>query len=77
MYTTSQTQRLQNGNFPERVFGLSGIAELFGVSIQTALRYKRTFLSPAVQQYGRVIITDTAEAYRLFSEFSERKGAQK
>lgn len=77
MATTPQTQRLPNGSFPEKVFGLYGIAELFGVSKGTALIYKRKFLSPAIQQCGRVIITDTAEAYRLFSEFSERKGAQK
>lgn len=51
-----------------QVFGLQGIADLFGVSKTTAFEYKRTFLAPAVKQVGQKIVTDVKEAKRLFAQ---------
>lgn len=51
-----------------QVFGLKGIADLFGVSKTTAFEYKRTFLAPAVKQVGQKIVTDVKEAKRLFAQ---------
>lgn len=50
------------------VFGLNGIAELFGVSKVTATQYKNTFLAGAISQRGRKIICDVEKAKRLFAE---------
>lgn len=47
-------------------YGISGIAELFGVSLATAQRYKDTFLAPAITQRGRHIMTDKKMAMELF-----------
>lgn len=57
----------------EKVFGLRGIANLFGCSIVTALKYKKTFLAPAVRQIGRKIVTDTAKAKQLFAQHAEKE----
>lgn len=50
------------------VYGLNGICELFHVSKVTAIKYKKTFLAPAIKQRGKVIITDVDKALQLFSE---------
>lgn len=50
------------------VYGIRGIAQLFGCSLPTAQRYKDSFLKPAVYQRGRVIVTDVVKAMKLFSE---------
>lgn len=55
----------------DRVYGLKGIRQLFGVSHATAQRYKDTFLKPAVKQNGRVIVTDVAKALELFDEYNK------
>ena len=66
-------QRLPDGSFPKYVYGIGGIAELFGVSTVTAGRYKKTFLGDAVTQRGKIIITDTEKAMAKFNE--KKKGA--
>lgn len=53
---------------PRYVFGLRGIAELFGVTVPTAQEYKNTWLQPAVMQRGHKIITDANKAIELFNE---------
>nr|DAR89674.1 MAG TPA: Protein of unknown function (DUF3853) [Caudoviricetes sp.] len=55
-----------------QVFGLQGIADLFGVSKTTAFEYKRTFLAPAVKQVGQKIVTDVKEAKRLFAQRADK-----
>lgn len=50
------------------VYGLNGICELFGVSRVTAIRYKNTWLKPAVSQRGKTIITDAGLALQLFAD---------
>ena len=55
------------------VYGLQGIADLFGVGIQAALRYKKTFLAPAISQQGSIIICDREKAIELFREHKEGK----
>lgn len=59
----------------EQVYGLKGIAGLFGCSIVTALKYKQTFLAPAVKQRGRKIITDVKKAKRLFALHADKSSA--
>lgn len=53
------------------VYGLKGIADLFGVSHLTAQRYKDGLIKEAVRQNGRKIVTDADYALELFNE---RKG---
>lgn len=50
------------------VYGIKGIANLFGVSHVTAQRYKDTFLQPAVMQRGRKIIVDADKALQLYQQ---------
>jgi len=51
------------------VSGLAGLAELFGVSLSTAKRFKASgILDRAISQRGHVIVTDAALALRLYSE---------
>ncbi len=54
------------------VYGLRGIRDLFGVSHDTAQRYKNTFLRPAVRQNGRKILVDRARALELFDKYKQR-----
>ena len=56
----------------EQVFGLQGIADLFGCSKITALKYKQTFRAPAVKQRGRKIVTDVKLAKRLFALHADK-----
>ena len=67
------SQRLPDGTFPKYVYGLAGIAELFSVSKQTALNYKKTILQEAVSQYGQIIVTDTEKAFKCFLNRSRKK----
>lgn len=55
------------------VYGLRGIRQLFGVSHATAQRYKNTFLSDAVSQQGRIIITDVDKALELFKNHKKER----
>lgn len=52
----------------EYVYGMKGIASLFNVSRQTAQKYKRTWLKPAISQRGRTIKTDKLLALELFDK---------
>lgn len=62
-----QSQKLSN-NIPSNqyVYGLNGICNLFGISSKTATKYKKTWLSPAVTQRGKKIVTDVKLAMDLF-----------
>lgn len=53
--------------------GLHGICNLFGVSKKTALKYKNTWLAPAVKQRGKHIIVSRKMAMELFDQRKERK----
>lgn len=52
----------------EFVYGLDGICSLFGVCKDTAMKYKKSFLAPAVMQKGRKIVVDKAKALELFAK---------
>lgn len=69
-------EEVETAKVPEEgkryVRGIAGIARLFQCSTVTAQRYKDTFLRPAVQQRGRIVITDVEKAKALFNE---RKGS--
>lgn len=58
-------------DLPPFVNGLKGIRELFGVSHVTAQKYKNTWLAPAVTQQGKILLTDTEMALKLFAEYNE------
>lgn len=53
-------------------YGLRGICELFDISPATAMRYKSTFLKPAIEQRGRKIRIDVALANQLFSQHQQQ-----
>lgn len=57
--------RYEEGQY---VFGLDGICKLFGVGKCTAIRYKETFLKPAISQRGRKIMVNREKAMELFKE---------
>jgi predicted transcriptional regulator len=48
------------------VAGLSGLADLLGVSESTVKRY-RSLLSPAIAQRGRSIVVDADRALKLWA----------
>ena len=62
---------VEKRELPKHVHGLQGIADLFGVSKVTAQKYKNTWLAGAVSQNGKVLLTDTEKALKLFSEINE------
>ena len=60
---------------PKYVYGLSGIATLFGCSIPTANRIKKSGkIDKAIKQIGRKIIVDAELALQLAGE---KKGGRK
>lgn len=65
---TQQKENVVELKDDKYVFGLKGICELLGVCERTALRYKNTFLQPAIKQHGRKIVVDKEKALQLFSE---------
>lgn len=65
------SREIKQRELPKHVHGLQGIADLFGVSKVTAQKYKNTWLSSAVAQQGKVLLTDTEKALKLFSEINE------
>jgi len=72
---TPESTDTPSGNSPAAaryVYGIAGIAQLFGVSKPTAQRYKATFLQPAIMQCGRKIVTDAAKATELFKAWGAR-----
>lgn len=82
MLTVADLREIIRENQPEQktearqtsgrlVYGLKGIADLFGVSHLTAQRYKDSLIKETVRQNGRKIVTDVDLALELFNE---RKG---
>ena len=58
---------LTNEETPEDlVYGIDGIARLFGVCHTTAQEYKNTFLQPCISQNGKIIVCKRSEALALF-----------
>lgn len=54
---------------PKRlIYGIRGIRDLFSVSHTTAIKYKKTFLAPAIMQVGQKIITDADMALELYKQ---------
>ena len=53
-------------SLPKYVYGIKGIAELFGCSVPTANRIKRSgIINDAITQIGRKIIVDAEKALIL------------
>ena len=65
-----QTERYCSNEY---VFGLQGICDLFGVSKNTAIKYKSTWLAPAVKQRGQKIIVNRKMALELFDVWNKRR----
>ncbi len=74
--TVGQFENLLKGSLPEppkdanNVYGLKGICDLFHITKTTAIEWKRTWLAPAVDQFGRTIVTDKDKAIELFKSMS-------
>lgn len=53
-------------NHPKYVYGLNGLAELFGCRKQTAFNIKKSGrIAPAIKQVGRLLIIDADLALEL------------
>ncbi|MEC4086237.1 DUF3853 family protein [Myroides odoratimimus] len=64
--STNQSKDTLNKRY---VYGIRGIAELFGCSISTANKIKKEGkIKSAILQYGRKIIVDAELALELFSK---------
>lgn len=59
---------------PRTVRGITGIASIFGCSLPTAQRLKKTVIKDAVSQRGRLIITDVEKAKKLFKNYQAQNG---
>lgn len=59
---------------PRTVRGITGIASIFGCSLPTAQRLKKTVIKDAVSQRGRLIITDVEKAKKLFKNYQTQNG---
>lgn len=55
----------------EYIYGLRGIEREFGVSHKTAQAWKNTWLAPAIEQTGKVILCDKEMAHKLFKQRKE------
>ena len=65
---TNQTTAPEFTTTPRHVYGLKGIAQLFGYSVSTANRIKNSgVIDKAVKQIGRKIIVDAAYALELIN----------
>ena len=61
-----QSEVVVDASSPKYVYGLSGIAQLFGCSIPTANRIKKSGrIDKAIKQIGRKIIVDAELALEL------------
>ena len=61
-------------SIPKYVYGIKGIAELFGCSAATASRIKKDgVIKEAITQFKRTIVVDTEKALELMKE---RKGTK-
>lgn len=64
----TETIRKELNRTTERVHGIKGIAQLFGVSYSKAKEIKASgVIDKAVHQQGRVIVTDAELALRLWN----------
>ena len=67
--TLQRTLDESRPQYPKYVYGLKGIAQLFGCSTSTAQRIKSSgVIDPAIRQRNRRIIVDTQTALRLFDD---------
>ena len=57
----------------EYLYGLRGIQQEFGVAHKTAQAWKNTWLAPAIEQTGKVILCDKAMAHVLFKARKEAR----
>ncbi|MEK6525103.1 DUF3853 family protein [Myroides odoratimimus] len=65
----SSTNQSKDNLSKRYVYGIRGIAELFGCSISTANKIKKEGkIKSAILQYGRKIIVDAELALELFSK---------
>ena len=55
----------------EYLFGLRGIQQEFGISHKTAQFWKNSWLAPAIEQRGKVILCDKSKAHELFEQRKE------
>lgn len=63
-----KNERKEENNNSAFIYGLDGIARLFGVSKITASKWKQSWLKPACEQLGKTIIVDKEMALQLFKE---------
>lgn len=67
--------RVEGTPAPKHVYGLKGIAQLFGCSISTANRIKNSgAIDKAIKQIGRKIIVDAEYALELINR---KKGGRR
>ena len=59
---------------PFTVRGIPGIASIFGCSLPTAQKLKKTVIKEAVSQHGKLILTDVDKAKKLFREYTAKHG---
>lgn len=57
------------------VKGLQGIASIFGCSLVTAQKLKKTVIKDAVSQRGKLIITNVRMAKELFRKYRDEHGS--
>ena len=63
----SLARRQPQDTSPRHVYGIKGIAQIFGVSERQARYIKSSgVISKAIRQQGRTIVTDAALALQLF-----------
>lgn len=60
-------------NFPEFVYGISGIMQLFNCSKSKAQKLKKEVIVDAIDQDQRTIIVDAKKALQLFKEYAKTK----
>ena len=75
--TNNEVEQIMEENLkgkPFTVKGIQGLASIFGCSLPTALKLKKTVIKDAVMQDGRVILTEVAKAKRLYREWTEKNG---
>lgn len=67
----SLRRRQPEDTTPRHVYGIKGIAQIFGVSERQARYIKSSgVISKAIRQQGRTIITDAPLALELFGKHS-------
>ena len=57
------------------LYGIKGIEDFFGVSHRTAQYLKDHVICDAVNQNGRIIVTDAEHALQLFNQNKAKKNA--